>query len=46
MAEVIALRTNELRELLVPITRDDGAHTGARWLLNKMRTIFNLALTH
>lgn len=46
MGEVIALRMNERRELLVPSTHDDGVHTRARWLLNKMRTIFNLALTH
>lgn len=46
MGEVIALRMNERRELLVANAHDDGAHTRASWLLNKMRTIFNLALTH
>ncbi len=43
IGEVIALRTSETRELLAAAPHPDGAHTRARWLIGKMRFVFNLA---
>jgi small-conductance mechanosensitive channel/CRP-like cAMP-binding protein len=43
IGEVIALRVSETRELLTAAPHQDGAHTGARWFLDKMREAFNLS---
>lgn len=43
MGEVIAIRMTERIELLNAAARDDGAHNGANWLINKMRAVFNMS---
>lgn len=43
IGEIIALRMSETREMLAAAPQEDGAHTRARWLIGKMRSVFNLA---
>jgi len=43
IGQVIALRMSETRELLAAAPHEDGTQTRARWLIGKMRSVFNLA---
>ena len=42
MGEVIAFRMSERRELLAAAPHGDGERNRARWLLSKMRAVFNM----
>jgi len=46
IGEVIALRMSETRELLAAAPHEDGVQTRARWLIGKMRSVFNLTAQH